>query len=137
MMKTMGSYTFPLSFLCLDVCLMHAMRLAQFSPPLASQPLAALWGAGLVRALLLSLLTFSYPGDLPWMRSFKGLQSLSVLCFIFPTYFTLLWALGWHSLLEVMGCHCMERVRTADTCLACQNIVKKKIKMFFHVNICF
>lgn len=106
----MGSYTFPLSFLCLDVCLMHATRLAQFSPLLASQPLLALWGAGLARALLLILLTFSYPGDLPWMRSFKGLQGLAVLCFLFPAHFTLLWALGWQSMLEVMGCHCWERL---------------------------
>lgn len=129
----MGLYTFPLSFLCLDVCLMHATHLAQFSPLLASQPLAALWGAGLVRMLLLSLLTFSYPGDLPWMRSFKGLQSLTVLCFLFPTYFTLLLVLGWHSLLEVMGCHCMERVGSADIRLTCQNMSKNEV---FHVNIC-
>lgn len=117
-MKTMGSYTFPLSFLCLDVCLMHATCLAQFSPLLASQPLLALWGAGLARAFLLILLTFSYPGDLPWRRSFKGLQGLAVLCFLFPAHFTLLWALGWHSMLEVMGCHTWERVGTADIPLA-------------------
>lgn len=130
----MGSYTFPLSFLCLDVCLMHATRLAQFSPLLASQPLVALWGAGLARALLLILLTFSYPGDLPWMRSFKGLQSLAVLCFLFPAHFTLLWALGWQSMLEVMGCHCWERVGTADLPPSAAQQSKNDT---FHLTICF
>lgn len=108
-MKKMG-YTFPLSFLCLDVCATHAIRLAQLSPVLVPHPLLTLWGAGLARALLLILLTLRYPGSLPWMRSFSGLQSLAVLCFLFPAHYTLLWTLGWCSTVDVLGCHCWERV---------------------------
>nr|XP_020465337.1 antigen peptide transporter 1 [Monopterus albus]XP_020465338.1 antigen peptide transporter 1 [Monopterus albus] len=104
------SYFFPLLFICLDVCLVHSIRLAQFSPHLLSHPFITLWGGGLVRACLLMLVTKTYPGSLPWMSSFEGLQSLGVLCFHFPVYTTLLWALGQSTMEEVLGWHSWEKV---------------------------
>ncbi|KAI3361350.1 hypothetical protein L3Q82_013526, partial [Scortum barcoo] len=104
------SYFFPLLFLCLDVCVVHAIRLAQLSPLLLSHPFLTLWGGGLTRACLLALLTLTFPGSLPWMSSFEGLQSLGVLCFHFPVYTTLLWALGQSTMEELWGWHCWQRV---------------------------
>lgn len=104
------SYFFPLLFICLDVCVVHAIRLAQLSPLLLSHPFTTLWGGGLTRACLLALLTLTFPGSLPWMGSFEGLQSLGVLCFHFPVYITLLWALGQSIMEELWGWHCWERV---------------------------
>ncbi|XP_035528887.1 antigen peptide transporter 1 [Morone saxatilis] len=104
------SYFFPLSFVCLDVCVVHAIRLAQLSPLFISHPFVTLWGGGLTRACLLAVLTLTYPGSLPWMSSFKGLQSLGVLCFHFPVYITLLWALGKSIMEELWGWHSWERV---------------------------
>ncbi|XP_038566583.1 antigen peptide transporter 1 [Micropterus salmoides] len=104
------SYFFPLLFVCLDVCVVHAIRLAQLSPLLLSHPFITLWGGGLTRAGLLTLLTLTYPGSMPWMRSFKGLQSLGVLCFHFPVYTTLLCALGQSTMEELWGWHSWQRV---------------------------
>ncbi|XP_059196203.1 antigen peptide transporter 1 [Centropristis striata] len=104
------SYFSPAFFVCLDVCVVHAIRLAQLSPLIPSHPFIALWGGGLIRACLLALLIFTYPGSLPWMSSFEGLQSLGVLCFHFPVYTTLLWTLGWSATEELWGWHSWERV---------------------------
>nr|AEE65413.1 transporter-associated with antigen processing 1 [Dicentrarchus labrax] len=104
------SYFFPLSFVCLDVCVVHAIRLAQLSPLLISHPFVTLWGGGLTRTCLLAIFTLTYPGSLPWMSSFKGLQSLGVLCFHFPVYITFLWALGKSIMEELWGWHSWERV---------------------------
>ncbi|KAF1388369.1 hypothetical protein PFLUV_G00089470 [Perca fluviatilis] len=104
------SYFFPLLFMCLDVCVVHSIRLAQLSPLLLSHPFITLWGGGLTRACLLALLTLTSPGSLPWMSSFEGLQSLGVLCFHFPVYTTLLWALGQSTMEELWGWHSWERV---------------------------
>uniref|UniRef100_A0A8C9YN83 Transporter 1, ATP binding cassette subfamily B member n=1 Tax=Sander lucioperca TaxID=283035 RepID=A0A8C9YN83_SANLU len=103
-------YFFPLLFMCLDVCVLHAIRLAQLTPLLLSHPFITLWGGGLTRACLLALLTLTSPGSLPWMSSFEGLQSLGVLCFHFPVYTTLLWALGQSTMEELWGWHSWERV---------------------------
>ncbi|XP_018555618.1 LOW QUALITY PROTEIN: antigen peptide transporter 1 [Lates calcarifer] len=104
------SYFFPLLFMCMDVCVVHAIRLAHFSPLLLSHPFLTLWGGGLIRACLLAFLTFTYPGSVPWMSSFEGLQSLGVLCFHFPVYTTLLWVLGQSTVEQVWGWHSWERV---------------------------
>uniref|UniRef100_A0A671WD35 Transporter 1, ATP-binding cassette, sub-family B (MDR/TAP) n=1 Tax=Sparus aurata TaxID=8175 RepID=A0A671WD35_SPAAU len=104
------SYFAPLLFMCLDVCVVHTIRLAQLSPLLLSSPFITLWGGALTRACVLLLLTFTYPGSLPWMSSFEGLQRLGVLCFHFPVYITLLWALGQSTLEELWGWHSWERV---------------------------
>ncbi|XP_041843109.1 antigen peptide transporter 1 [Melanotaenia boesemani] len=104
------SYFFPLLCICLDVCVMHAIRLAQLSSLLLAHPFIALWGGSLTRAILLALLTLTYPGSLPWRSSFEGLQSLGVLCFQFPVYITLLWALGHSTVEELWGWHSQERV---------------------------
>ncbi|KAM6967839.1 antigen peptide transporter 1 [Aplochiton taeniatus] len=99
------SYISPLLFLCLDFCVVHAIRLAQLSPLLLTHPFLTLWGGGLTRLCLLLLLTFTYPGSLPWMRSFEGFQSIGVLCLHCPVYISLLWACGWPTTNQLWGWH--------------------------------
>uniref|UniRef100_A0A8C3AFM2 Transporter 1, ATP-binding cassette, sub-family B (MDR/TAP) n=1 Tax=Cyclopterus lumpus TaxID=8103 RepID=A0A8C3AFM2_CYCLU len=106
-MHKMSSFS-PLLFLCLDACVVHAVRLAQLSPVLLRHPFLALWGGALTRAGLLALL--ASPTRLPWMSSFQGLQGLGVLCFHAPVYVTLLWALGTPGMEELWGWHSWERV---------------------------
>ncbi|XP_031723257.1 antigen peptide transporter 1 [Anarrhichthys ocellatus] len=106
----MSSFS-PLLFVCLDVCVVNAIRLVQLSPLLLPHPFLTLWGGGLTRGGLLALLALTYPGGgLPWMSSFEGLQSLGVLCFHFPVYTTLLWVLGMPNAEELWGWHSWERV---------------------------
>lgn len=104
------SYFFPVLCVCLDVCVVHTIRLAQLSPLLLSHPFITLWAGALTRASLLAFLAFTYPGSLPWTKSFEGIQSLGVLCFHFPVYATLLWVLGQSTMEEVWGWHSWERV---------------------------
>lgn len=104
------SYFFPVLCVCLDVCVVHTIRLAQLSPLLLSHPFITLWVGALTRASLLAFLAFTYPGSLPWTKSFEGIQSLGVLCFHFPVYATLLWVLGQSTMEELWGWHSWERV---------------------------
>ncbi|KAF7652302.1 hypothetical protein LDENG_00098600 [Lucifuga dentata] len=104
------NYFVPLLFVCLDVCVVHAIRLAHFSPLLLPYPFIILWGGGLVRASVLLLLIFTYPGSLPWMSSFQGLQTLGVLCFHVPVYLSLLWVLGQAIVEELWGWHSWEKL---------------------------
>ncbi|XP_022602133.1 antigen peptide transporter 1 isoform X1 [Seriola dumerili] len=104
------SYFSPLLFVCLDVCVLQAIGLAQLSPLLLSHPFLTLWGGAAIRACFFVFLILTYPGSLPWMSSFQGLQSLGVLCFNFPVYTTLLWALGQPVVEELWGWHSWERV---------------------------
>lgn len=104
------SYFFPVFLVCLDVCVVHALRLALSSPALLPHPFISLWGGGLTRAAVLAFLTLTYPGGLPGMRSFVGLQSLLVLCFHVPVYTTLLWVLGQSTVEQVWVWHSGERV---------------------------
>lgn len=104
------SYFFPVLCVCLDVCVVHTIRLAQLSPLLLSHPFITLWAGALTRASLLAFLAFTYPGSLPWTKSFEGIQSLGVLCFHFPVYATLLWVLGQSTVEELWGWHSWERV---------------------------
>ncbi|KAM3872914.1 antigen peptide transporter 1 [Diretmus argenteus] len=108
-MQKMGYFS-PLLFICLDVCVVHAIRLAQLSPLLLPHPFVTLWGGGLVRACLLLFLMLSNPGSLPWMSSFQGLQTLGVLCFQYPVYTTFLWALGQSAVEELWGWHSWQRL---------------------------
>ncbi|KAM6909918.1 antigen peptide transporter 1 [Xenentodon cancila] len=101
---------FPLICVCLDVCVTHAIRVAQRSPLLVSCPFVTLWGGAVTRASLLAFLAFTYPGRLPWMSSSAGIQSVGVLCFHFPVYITALWALGRSTLEELWGWHSWERL---------------------------
>lgn len=112
-MKKMN-YFFPLLFVCLDVCVVHAIRLAQLSPLLISHPFITLWGGGLIRACLLVLITLTNAGSLPWMSSFEGFESLGVLCFHFPVYITFLWVLRQSTVEELWGWHSWERVGGRD-----------------------
>ncbi|KAG9345262.1 hypothetical protein JZ751_009808 [Albula glossodonta] len=90
----------PLLFLCVDVCVVQALRLAQLSPFLLPHPLLTLWGGGLLRACLLLVLTLS-PGCPMWLSGREGIQTLGVHSFLPPAYITLLWACG-HSTLELL-----------------------------------
>lgn len=100
----------PLLCVCLDVCAVHAIRLAHFSLLLRTHPLVALWGGALTRASLLVFLAFTFPGCPPWTRSLRGLQSIGVLCFHFPVYVALGWVLGGSMVEELWGWHSWERV---------------------------
>ncbi|XP_074539063.1 antigen peptide transporter 1 [Halichoeres trimaculatus] len=104
------SYFFPVLLVCLDVCVVHALRLALSSPALLPYPFISLWGGGLTRAAVLAFATLSCPGVLPGMRSLAGLQSLLVLCFHVPVYTTLLWVLGQSTVEHVWVWHSGERV---------------------------
>ncbi|XP_030014886.1 antigen peptide transporter 1 [Sphaeramia orbicularis] len=101
---------FPLLFVCLDVCVVHFIRLAQHSPLLLSCPFVTLWGGGLTRASILLFLSSTYPRAMPWMSSSEGLHSLGVLCFHFPAYTSVLWMLGRPVMEELWGWHSWERV---------------------------
>lgn len=108
-MQKMSVFFLPFC-VCVDVCVVRAVRLAQLYPLLLPHPLAALWGGAAVRASALVLLALAYPGSLGWLRSFQGLQSVSVLCFVFPAYTSLLLALGRPAAEELWGWHSWERV---------------------------
>ncbi|XP_071240009.1 antigen peptide transporter 1-like isoform X2 [Salvelinus alpinus] len=106
----------PLFFLCMDVCVVQTVRLAQLSPLLLPHPLITLWGGSLLRAGLHLFLTFTFPGSPLWMSSFEGLQSMGVLCFHCPIYISLLWACaqsilgqlwGWHSWQGLLQGYCV------------------------------
>ncbi|XP_056300185.1 antigen peptide transporter 1 [Pseudoliparis swirei] len=103
----------PLLFVCLDVCMVHAVRSARLLPAavLLRHPLLALWGGGLTRAgLLAGLLALAPPTRPPWMSGFQALQGLAVLCFHGPVYVTLLRALGAPATEELWGGLSWERV---------------------------
>uniref|UniRef100_A0A3Q2P4V1 Transporter 1, ATP-binding cassette, sub-family B (MDR/TAP) n=1 Tax=Fundulus heteroclitus TaxID=8078 RepID=A0A3Q2P4V1_FUNHE len=104
------SYFFPLLCVGLDMGVVRAIRQAQLSPLLLHHPFITLWGGALTRALVLVFLAFTYPGGVPWARSFEGLQSVGVLCFHFPVFTTLLWWLGQSTVGELWGWHSLERV---------------------------
>uniref|UniRef100_A0A4W5PFI6 Transporter 1, ATP-binding cassette, sub-family B (MDR/TAP) n=1 Tax=Hucho hucho TaxID=62062 RepID=A0A4W5PFI6_9TELE len=95
----------PLLFLCMDVCVVQTVRVAQLSPLLLHHPLITLWGGSLLRAGLHLFLIFTFPGRPPWMSSFEGLQSMGVLCFHYPLYISLLWACGQSILGHLWGWH--------------------------------
>ncbi|KAM4601484.1 antigen peptide transporter 1 [Polymixia lowei] len=99
------SYFSPVLLVCLDVCVVHAIRLAHLSSLLLPHPFVTLWVGGLARFCVLLLFIFNYPRSLPWMSSFEGLQTLGVLCFHCPVYTSVLWALGQSTLEELWGWH--------------------------------
>ncbi|XP_056142120.1 antigen peptide transporter 1 [Lampris incognitus] len=101
---------FPLLFIAVDVCVVHAIHLAQLSLLLLPHPFIAIWVGGLVRAGLLILFTFTSPRRMSWMGSFVGLQTLLVLCFQCPVYISLLWLSGQSTVEEVMGWHSWQRL---------------------------
>ncbi|XP_072316843.1 antigen peptide transporter 1 [Eucyclogobius newberryi] len=100
----------PLLCVCLDLLLVHGLGLAQHSLSLASLPFVSLWGGCLCRAALLLLFCSAVPGLPSWMRGFRGLQSVVVLCLHFPLYTSLLWALGRPTAEELWSCHSWIRV---------------------------
>ncbi|CAL1612262.1 unnamed protein product [Knipowitschia caucasica] len=83
---------------CLDLVLVHGLSLV----PVRASPWLWLWCGALVRsALLLSCC---------WMRGSTELHSIGVLCFHFPVYTGLLWALDQPTEEQLWGCHSWTRV---------------------------
>ncbi|KAJ0066294.1 hypothetical protein NL108_007842 [Boleophthalmus pectinirostris] len=100
----------PLLCVCLDLLLVPVLQLAQRSAFLWARPWACLWGGAAARAAVLLLFCASFPGVPSWMRGARGLQAVSVLCFHFPLYTGLLWALARPTAEELWGCHTWTRV---------------------------
>ncbi|XP_033836380.1 antigen peptide transporter 1 [Periophthalmus magnuspinnatus] len=100
----------PLLCVCLDLLLVSALWTAQHSAFLSLRPWVWLWAGGVCRAVLLLLFCGSFPGLPSWMQEARGLQSVAVLCFHFPLYTSLLWALGQPSVEELWSCHSWTRV---------------------------
>lgn len=105
------TYLSPLLCAFVDLTVVQAVRQAQLSPLLIPHPFIALWVGGLLRTCALLLVVHTYPGTLPWMKSFEGTQTICVLSFLYPAYITSLWATGrsamellwgWHSLAAVL-----------------------------------
>uniref|UniRef100_A0A672G490 Antigen peptide transporter 1-like n=2 Tax=Salarias fasciatus TaxID=181472 RepID=A0A672G490_SALFA len=103
-----SSFVLPVLCVCVDVCVVRAVRLAQPCPFLLPRPFLALWGGALLRASALLLLSFL--GGLRRMRGPEGLQSLAVLCFHRPAYVALLGALGRPAQEELWAWHSWGRV---------------------------
>ncbi|XP_061096251.1 antigen peptide transporter 1 [Conger conger] len=93
-----------LLLLCVDVCAVQTVRLAQLLPSVVSHPFLALWGGGLLRASLLLLLTLS-PGCPEWLRGQDWVLTLGVHSFLSPAYITLLWVCGQSTLELLWGWH--------------------------------
>ncbi|CAN9514202.1 unnamed protein product [Ophioblennius macclurei] len=108
--QKMSTFLRTLLCVCVDVCVVRAMRLAQLSPLLLPHPFMTLWGVALVRASALILLTFTLHGSLLWTGRLEGFQNVAVLCFHLPAYTTLLWGLGQPVMEELWGWHSWARV---------------------------
>ncbi|XP_041963492.1 antigen peptide transporter 1 [Alosa sapidissima] len=102
------SYLSPLLFLLVDVCVVLGVRQAQLSPLLIPHPFVVLWAGGLLRAFALLFLTYTYPGTLPWMKSFEGIQTVCVFSFLSPAYITFLWTIGRSAVERLWGWHSWE-----------------------------
>lgn len=102
------SYFSPLLFLLVDVCVVQGVRQVQLSPLLIPHPFVVLWAGGLLRACACLLLTYTYPGTLPWMKTFEGIQTVCVWSFLTPTYITFLWAIGKSAMELLWGWHSWE-----------------------------
>lgn len=118
-----------LLLLCMDVCAVQAVRLAQLLPFLHPHPFLTLWGGGLLRASLLLLLTLS-PGCPQWLKGQEGVRILGVHSFLSPAYITLLrisgqstlellW--GWHSWLGVCVHGHIQNANCMPKCVPRQN----------------
>ncbi|TWW79997.1 antigen peptide transporter 1 [Takifugu flavidus] len=110
MWKMTTTSLFPLFFVCLDVCAVQVIHLAQESLFNMSHSLAGLLGASVARACLLAALALKCPSGLSQMSSSERLHSILVLCFHFPVYTALLSVLGQPNLEQLWGWHSWERV---------------------------
>lgn len=97
-------------FVCFDLCAVQVIHLAQVSLFNVPHSLATLWGGGVIRAGLLAVLALACPSGLPPTSRSEGLQSILVLCFVFPVYTTLLSVLGQPTVEHLWGWHCWGRV---------------------------
>lgn len=102
------SYFSPLLYLLVDLCVVQGIRQGQLSPLLISHPFVVLWGGGVLRCCALLFVTYSYPGTLPWMKTFEGLQTQCVLSFLSPAYITFLWTIGRSAVELLWGWHSWE-----------------------------
>ncbi|XP_062321369.1 antigen peptide transporter 1 [Osmerus eperlanus] len=95
----------PLLYLFVDMCAVWAIGMCHLSPLLLPHPFITLWGGGLFRACLFLFLTATYPGTIPWMSSLEGVQTMGVLCSLYPVYISLLWTFGVSTLDQLWGWH--------------------------------
>uniref|UniRef100_A0A8C6T993 Transporter 1, ATP-binding cassette, sub-family B (MDR/TAP) n=1 Tax=Neogobius melanostomus TaxID=47308 RepID=A0A8C6T993_9GOBI len=94
----------PLLCVCLDVLVVYGLQLAQDSSvPLWPSPLLGLWGGACARAAALLLFCGFITGAPAWMSGARGFLNLCVLCFHFPVYASLQWALELPALEELSG----------------------------------
>lgn len=106
------SYFSPLLFLLVDVCVVQGVRQVQLSPLLIPHPFVVLWAGGLLRACAFLFVTYAYPGTLPWMKTFEGIQTVCVGSFLAPAYITFLWAVGKSATELLWGWHSWEAVQS-------------------------
>lgn len=103
----------PVLYLFVDMCAVRAIGMCHLSPLLLPHPFITLWGGGLLRACLFLFLTATYPGTLPWMSSLEGVQTIGVLCSLYPVYISLLWTFGVSTLDQLWGWHSWQGVNTS------------------------
>lgn len=110
MKAKMASYLFVFLLLCVDVCVVTTFGASRILPPFISHCFTTLWVGGLLRFIILLLVTFLYPSSPAWMRSANGVQTVAVHSLIYPVYVTLLWAYGWSAVELTWGWHTWQGV---------------------------
>lgn len=110
MKANMAVYLFVFLLVCVDVCVVMTFGATRLSPLLVPNAFITLWVGGLLRFIVLLLVTFFYPSSPMWMRSANGVQTVAVHSFVYPVYVTLLWAYGWSTLELTWGWHTWQGV---------------------------
>ncbi|XP_062841412.1 antigen peptide transporter 1 [Trichomycterus rosablanca] len=99
----MAPYLFACLLLCVDMCVVMTFGATRFTPPLVPHSFITLWVGGLLRLFVFLFVIFLYPSSPAWMKSFDGVQIVTVHSLVYPVYVSLIWALGW-STVELSWC---------------------------------
>ncbi|KAL7840105.1 hypothetical protein AOLI_G00254280 [Acnodon oligacanthus] len=126
MKAAMASYLSLFLLLCVDVCVVKTLGVGQLSSLLVPQAFTTLWAVGLLRVCLLLLTVFSYPGSPVWLRSFEGVQTVTVHGLLYPAYITFLWACGWSTVELLWGWHTWEALLQGYAVLALSLLLWKR-----------
>uniref|UniRef100_W5LCL1 Transporter 1, ATP-binding cassette, sub-family B (MDR/TAP) n=1 Tax=Astyanax mexicanus TaxID=7994 RepID=W5LCL1_ASTMX len=126
MKAVMASYLSFVVLLCVDVCVVRTLGGARFSPQLDQQAWVTLWAVGLIRAALLLLTVFSYPGSPAWLRSSEGVQTVLVHSLLYPAYITFLCTCGCSALELLWGWHTWEGLLQSYAVLALSLLLWKR-----------
>ncbi|KAL7836017.1 hypothetical protein SRHO_G00283640 [Serrasalmus rhombeus] len=126
MKAAMASYLSFFLLLCVDVCVVKTLGVGQLSSLLVPQAFTTLWAVGLLRVCLLLLTVFSYPGSPAWLRSFEGVQTVTVHGLLYPAYITFLWACGWSTVELLWGWHTWEALLQGYAVLALSLLLWKR-----------